>query len=190
MLSKQYDKLLTSVGKTPWATIGARIYVDMRDNPSSNFIKLDGERPVRLFLKDLGKDYQVKVQNNEKERNSLTYNERDLRKYLTYYVYTYKEIYTKTIYQEASNKKQFTQWVHPDIVGVYFHIDKWENEVLEIAGYFGNPGLKLFSFELKKKLDFNNLRESFFQEVSNSSWANEGYLVAEDILEYDDFYKN
>jgi len=109
---------------------------------------------------------------------------------LTYYVYTYKEIYTKTIYQEASNKKQFTQWVHPDIVGVYFHIDKWENEVLEIAGYFGNPGLKLFSFELKKKLDFNNLRESFFQEVSNSSWANEGYLVAEDILEYDDFYKN
>lgn len=35
----------------------------------------------------------------------------------------------------------------------------------------------MFSFELKTTLNFSNLRQSFFQTVSNSSWANEGYLV-------------
>lgn len=36
---------------------------------------------------------------------------------------------------------------------------------------------KLFSFELKIALNFSNLKECYFQAVSNSSWANEGYLV-------------
>jgi hypothetical protein len=34
---------------------------------------------------------------------------------------------------------------------------------------------------LKKDLNFSNLRESYFQAVSNFSWANEGYLVAVEI---------
>ena len=42
---------------------------------------------------------------------------------------------------------------------------------------------KLFSFELKIQIDYSNLREYYFQAVSNSSWANEGYLVA---LRYSD----
>lgn len=39
----------------------------------------------------------------------------------------------------------------------------------------------MFSFELKVKLTFTNLREYYFQAVSNSSWANEGYLVVLEI---------
>ena len=39
----------------------------------------------------------------------------------------------------------------------------------------------MYSFEIKKDLGFHNLRESFFQAVSNSSWANEGYLVSANI---------
>jgi uncharacterized protein len=34
---------------------------------------------------------------------------------------------------------------------------------------------------LKRKVTFANLREVFFQTVSNSSWANESYLVAAEI---------
>jgi hypothetical protein len=45
----------------------------------------------------------------------------------------------------------------------------------------------VFSFELKKSLSFGNLREAFFQAVSNSSWANEGYLVAAEISQDEDF---
>lgn len=36
---------------------------------------------------------------------------------------------------------------------------------------------------MKINLHFGNLREAFFQAVSNSSWANEGYLVAANIQE-------
>jgi len=47
--------------------------------------------------------------------------------------------------------------------------------------------VKLYSFELKRALSFTNLREAFFQAVSNSSWAHEGYLVAAKISEDPDF---
>jgi hypothetical protein len=46
---------------------------------------------------------------------------------------------------------------------------------------------RLYSFELKISLDFATLREYFFQAVSNSSWAHEGYLVAVNIDEDSDF---
>ena len=39
----------------------------------------------------------------------------------------------------------------------------------------------LWSFEVKVKINRSNVRESFFQAVSNSSWANFGYLVASEI---------
>ena len=45
----------------------------------------------------------------------------------------------------------------------------------------------LFSFELKRSIDFSTLREYFFQAVSNSSWANEGYLVALNYYQDPDF---
>jgi hypothetical protein len=44
-----------------------------------------------------------------------------------------------------------------------------------------------FSFELKRELNFNNLGKRFFQTVSNSSWANERYLVASDISKEQEF---
>lgn len=43
-----------------------------------------------------------------------------------------------------------------------------------------NP-YKLFSFEVKIEINYLNLREYYFQAVSNSSWANEGYLVTLNI---------
>jgi len=46
--------------------------------------------------------------------------------------------------------------------------------------------LHLYSFEIKKTLNKSNYRESFFQAVSNSSWAHEGYLVTAEIDEDDE----
>lgn len=119
----------------------------------------------------------------------LKLKERDLHKYLTYFVYNYRFIYTKTIFHEESNKKKYSQWSHPDMVGVYFPWKEWENEVIEISKEIGSMGLKLFSYEIKKELNFDNLKESYFQAVSNSSWANEGYLVAAEIDSDEEFLK-
>lgn len=40
---------------------------------------------------------------------------------------------------------------------------------------------------MKIALSFSNLRQSFFQAVSNASWANEGYLVCMKMDEDPDF---
>ncbi len=73
------------------------------------------------------------------------------------------------------------------MVGCVFPIDEWDNEVLELSSTIGNTSVKLISFELKKEINLSTLREKFFQTVSNSSWANESYLVAAEISENQDF---
>ncbi len=187
---KNYDKQINSQGKTPPRTIGAQLYVDIRDNPNFPFIKI-GTRPVKFFLKHLSdttKFHEI-ASDEQKSPKKAKYNfrERDLHPFLTYFANTYMNLFTKTIYHEKSRKRHFNQWLHPDLVGVYFPIDDWNDEVLDFSKQIGMPPITLYSFELKIELGFNNLRKSFFQTVSNSSWAHEGYLVAAFIDQSEEF---
>ncbi|MFB1299890.1 hypothetical protein ACEWYV_01255 [Helicobacter pylori] len=85
----------------------------------------------------------------------------------------------KTIRHEECKKGEGGEckWNYPDIVGVYFPYNKYKGETLKFLQHTGQKRHKLFSFELKKELSLSNLKESYFQAVSNSTWANEGYLV-------------
>ena len=188
---KGYDTLVATKGKTPWRTIGAQVYVDMRDNDNPLFIKINS-KPRKFFLKELESEEVLKEIKEKEEKvveglKKTKYSERDLHPLLTYYAYTYMSVYTKTIKHERSRRKTYAQWLHPDLVGVYFPIDDWTTEVLDFGMVVGSKLVKLYSFELKKELTFSNIRESFFQAVSNSSWANEGYLVAPKIAQDDEF---
>lgn len=182
---KGYDNKVGSKGKTPWATIGARLYIDIRDNPNTPFVQVS-QRPARFALKEFA-DYAPLPTQAFPVIAKPTYKERDLHPLLTYFLGTYHTIYTKTIYHEESAKDRYAQWLHPDMVGVYFSLESLASEVLEISRELGHWGLKLFSYEIKRELTFTNLRESFFQAVSNSSWAHQGYLVAAEIARDDDF---
>jgi hypothetical protein len=77
--------------------------------------------------------------------------------------------------------------VHPDVIGIYYAVEDWKTSVLDLSAATGNTAIKLYSFEIKRSVSFANLREAFFQAVSNSSWAHEGYLVAADISADEDF---
>ncbi len=189
--SKGYDKYVGTQGKTPWATIGAQIYVNIRDRKDSPFIKID-TRPKRFYLRSLIKtgeeqkfieDQPVSVLPLKK----FEYLEQDLHPFLAYYAHYYLKTYTKTIQHTKSGKGEFSEWIHPDIVGCYFPLDEWKLELVDFSSTIGNISIKLYSFEIKRELNFSNLRESFFQTVSNSSWANEGYLVASEISNDEDF---
>lgn len=182
---KGYADQVGTKGKTPWNSIGAQLYVDIRDNPNSKFT-ISGRRPTRFVLKEFA-DVPIPSGNEQTVPTKINYRERDLHQFLTYFTYTYQTIYTKTIYHENSSKDRYAQWLHPDMVGVYFPLDTWKPEVLEIAREVGNQVLRLYSYELKRELTFNNLREAFFQAVSNSSWAHQGYLVAAEIAQDEDF---
>jgi hypothetical protein len=185
-------------GKTPWQSLGAQLYVEVRDNPESKFIKV-GKRPARFFLKDR----QSEVPSNlvsaiEKEEAKRTasaprFKEKDLHPLLAYFAYANpsfnrgRSIYTKTILHEKSVKQGYNEWVHPDMVGFYLPLEDWRPEVIEFNRLSDNNSIRLFSFEIKKTLSKANYRESYFQAVSNSSWAHEGYLVAAEVLQDDDF---
>lgn len=179
---KGYDKNVETQGKTPWKSIGAQIYVNIRDKEDSPFIKTQ-TRPVRFYLRS---SRPTELRPSIIPSKKMPYLERDLHPFLAYYAYYYLKAHLKTI-QHSKSKKEFSEWLHPDMVGCYFPIDDWEAEVVDFGSAIGNISIKLFSFEIKRELNFTNLRESFFQAVSNSSWANEGYLVAAEIYSDEDF---
>lgn len=188
-VNKGYDKQLKSEGKTPWATLGAQIYVNAKDNPKTPFAQTE-TRPKKFYLK--GQNFDSGITPSETivpkfKKKKFEYLEKNLHAFLTYYAYYHLRCYTKTINHSLSSKKEFGEWVHPDIVGCYYPLEEWKTEVYELSSAIGEVSIKILSFELKRELNFGNLRESFFQTVSNSSWANEGYLVAANISKEEDF---
>lgn len=184
-------------GKTPWASLGSRLYVDVRDNPSSKFIAV-GKRPARFFLlerqSELPKDAAVRLEAEEAKRpeQAPPYLERDLHPLLTYHCYANpsfnrgRSIYTKTIHHQKSQKPGYSEWLYPDMVGFYLPLEDWSPAVIEFNRLSDNNSLRLYSFEIKRSLTKANYREAYFQAVSNSSWAHEGYLVAAQIVQDDE----
>ncbi len=119
----------------------------------------------------------------KKQKNS--FHERDLHPLLVKFLSEDPNfrLLCKTIRHEECKKGKGGEcmWNYPDIVGVYFPYNKYKEETLKFLHHTGQEKHKLFSFELKKELSFSNLKESYFQAVSNSTWANEGYLVVFEI---------
>ena len=195
-LDRGISNRLNTKGKTPWATLGARLYISIRDNPDSHFDSV-GKRPKRFYLKN--KKYNIDFEEYESgkpeeetadkksKKQVKSYTEKDLHPFLAYFAFYHKSCYTKTIEHSKSDKKEYGEWVHPDMVGCVFPIDVWNSEVLQLSATVGNTSVKFISFELKKELNLSTLREYFFQTVSNSSWANESYLVAAEISQNEDF---
>lgn len=112
-----------------------------------------------------------------------TYIERDLHKIFCNYLRT-ENIIGKTIYHEKSSSKADSnqKWVHPDIVGVRFEEFK-EDATSSLQKVMDTKkAVRLCSYELKRTIeDDYQLKQYYFQALSNSSWANYGYLVAYEI---------
>lgn len=123
------------------------------------------------------------------EEQKTSFNERDLHPLLVKFLDKDPNfnLQCKTIYHEKCKKISAGKalWNYPDIVGVYFpQNDRHKNYKIETLEFLHNTGqnsYKLFSFELKIRINLSNLKASYFQAVSNSSWANEGYLVVFNI---------
>ena len=191
---------VSSKGKTPTSTLGAQLYVDA-NKPDSVFLKV-GKRPVRFFLRERSSELSIGVirtaeieasKKEEKVEKATRYLERDLHPLLTYFAYAApgfnrgRSVITKTIHHEKSLKSGYSEWVYPDLVGFYLPLeDDWHKSVIEFNRILDVNSLRLFSFELKRVLNRSNYREAFFQAVSNSSWAHEGYLVTASVADDDE----
>lgn len=94
------------------------------------------------------------------------------------------EVYSKRIDEKRSSNKRGpngNRWLYPDLVGMEDLGAEWHQEVRDCVNHYSDKRTKLWSFEVKLLINRSNVRECFFQAVSNSSWSNFGYLVAAEI---------
>ncbi len=171
-------------GNTPDQSVSAAIYTALNKGEELPFKKTQ-EKPTLIALKGATKEPVLNALKPSAPSAKIAH-ERDLHPFLTYMAINNENLkcYTKTIFHEESSKspKGMDRWLYPDMVGVRFLHAEWSNEnLIAFSKKFDTLPVKLVSFELKKEISVNNCRECYFQAISNSSWANEGYLVGRHI---------
>ncbi len=92
--------------------------------------------------------------------------------------------------RESASKKSYkgkNRWRHPDLVGVEAMIGnkKWQTVTDGLAKHSNFPNARLWSFEVKDEVTASTVRECYSQAISNSSWANLGYLCVGKIADKD-----
>lgn len=177
---------LNTAGKTPHASLAAQLYTNVKKTDSL-FIKI-GEWPARFILKTAANQLPKQLLDsfeNEVVTDEVApqYLEKDLHPLLVWFASDQLDVVCKTINHSKSAKKasKANEWIHPDIVGFSLETADWPHETVELLREVESQPVRFFSFELKQSLSFSNLRASFFQSVSNSSWAHESYLAASAI---------
>lgn len=103
---------------------------------------------------------------------------------LSRYLWEEFGLYSKRVDEKRSSNKRGpngNRWLYPDVVGMEDLGADWHQEVRDCVNQYSDKRTKLWSFEAKLLINRSNVRECFFQAVSNSSWANFGYLVAAEI---------
>ncbi|GAA6849578.1 COG2958 family protein [Helicobacter pylori] len=175
-------------GNTPHQSVSSYIYTALNKGEELPFLKTQ-EKPVLIALKDAAKEPVLNAQKSSIPGVKIVH-ERDLHPFLTYMAINNENLkcYTKTIFHEESSKspKGMDRWLYPDMVGVRFlHAELSNENLIAFSKKFDTLPVKLVSFELKKEISVNNCRERYFQAISNSSWANEGYLVGHHIATHD-----
>lgn len=195
-----YDKIIAEtlngkISKTPIASLGAKIYTDIKFNPDTTIFTKVGKGKFLLknkinssnqnLINEIN-DLSEEEDTEESSENTVTNKkilEEDLHIPLTKYLYSMK-IYSKTINANATdiNLKGKMKWGTPDIVAVTFK-DYINKSVLELFNHINLPTTEIYAYELKLKLTLGSLTEYYFQALSNSGWANEAWLVAMEIDE-------
>lgn len=189
------DKEVGSKGQNPDINMQSRIYMDMKNKSDSKFY-IVSRRPTAFWLQSRKNELDseklnAKIQKAEIEAESKNqktkklFHERKLHPLLVTFLADDENfgIHAKTIYHEQSTKDENgkKRWNYPDIVGVKFPFHRKE-ETFNLLSNINQGEYKLYSFELKKSINFDTLKQYYFQAVSNSSWANEGYLVVLDDI--------
>ena len=124
-------------------------------------------------------------QKKEPEIPVKHFDERSLHKLFCNYL-RMRGIYAKTIYHEKSSTKgdNAQKWIHPDIVGAQFEDFKNDATLALLKATEPKESIHIYSYELKRRIESDyQLKQYYFQALSNSSWANYGFLVAFEINE-------
>lgn len=151
------------------------VNISTRDKPRPRVYYWD-EHPDGLAI-----DEQHEEQNTDSPLTPLCLSEHELYPMLIEFLSKDLGLYCQRIDERRSRNSHGSggnHWLHPDIVALQPLDQNWDNVVRDCVRSSNNSSVRLWSFEVKKHLTKGNVRQHFFQAVSNSSWANFGYLVA------------
>ncbi|MBR4877170.1 MAG: HrgA protein [Rhodocyclaceae bacterium] len=158
-------------------------------------VKITADRPRKYYYStqsdedevaqaEAGRDAVSACASSASEGRHSKHSEQELYEPLMQYLRT-ESVFSMRIDEKTSSRKRGTKgrnhWLHPDIVGMEYLGKDWKEEVRDCVHECFDKLTRLWSFEVKRKLECSKVREHFFQALSNSSWANFAYLVVEDI---------
>ncbi len=167
------DKERSSIGKTPWSTIGSDLGKDKKQFYVAHKEKgKKGKETFFYWLKSREREFPPQETLNTKEKDDgqseclgaakkqeISFNERDLHPLLVKFLDKDSnfKLRCKTIYHRKclKDKKGKCEWNYPDIVGVYFPynkyspFDKYDGEILKFLHHTGQKKHKLFPLSLK-----------------------------------------
>lgn len=135
-------------------------------------------RPRKYYIPDDKEETKAKRKNNQPEK--------ELYSVLAQFCKFKKNINTLRINEKRSSNDQkgHNIWLYADVVGYEDLTTNFNNKVKECLVEYAQERSLLYSFEVKdERIEITNLRNFFFQTVSNSSWANYSYLVAEEVAD-------
>ena len=180
------NQIVAEIGAHKNAILKAEPLIQLQDKPRPRLYWYD-PNIISNSLKIDTQNESADFDDQQEVISTLTtkiLSEHDLYPVLIEYLSKELNLYSLRIDEKKSsnNREQNgNQWLHPDIVAIQPIDKKWHELVKTCVKHGSGQNVRLWSFEVKKELNNSNIRSSFFQAVSNSSWANEGYLVATSI---------
>ena len=159
-------------------------HIFWQDKPRPRIYWYDPDKKVGEILPIANDDENDDIDIETSSISAKNLTEHDLYPILVEYLKSELKLYCQRIDEKRSKNSRGSggnQWLHPDIVAMQPIDKEWNELVRSCVKQGAGQSVRLWSFEVKKELNGANARKSFFQAVSNSSWANEGYLVATSV---------
>lgn len=147
-----------------------------RDRLAEQGVQVTGERPLLFCFNSSQPSGDDPVPPQHKALP-----EEKLYEPLCQYLFTEQNVRAYRIDERKSSNtrgKGSNHWRFPDIAGFRPISEGWNMRQRAIMERVGGSQIEFWSIEVKNELTMRDLRQSYFQAVSNSSWANLGYLAA------------
>lgn len=168
--------------------IGARRQELQKKHPE---IRHSEDRPRKYWWLEVSTDQKIVVPpskvdlvDDEPRDTKIGLSEADMYPLLVEYLWAEHGLYSKRVDDKKSSNRtgpRGNHWLFPDLVSMENLSKNWSQDVKDCVAEIGARKVRLWSFEAKLLVSRGNVRECYFQAVSNSSWANIAYLVATQI---------
>jgi hypothetical protein len=141
-----------------------------------NRIKTTEDRPRKYYFTESSDSEEINnAESNETSRiskeNEPAFTEHDLYQPLSDYLWSEFKIYPKRINEKNSKNSHGAggnKWLHPDLVGMedlsHDLMGQWCNAIKDCVKVYSDKRTKLWSFEVKVKINRSNVREAFFKQ--------------------------